>query len=136
MRVDIQRDLDPLVAESLLHHLRVDAVLEGDRCARVAQAVKFDRADTGFLQESRELTLTEVIDLEGISEAIRFLSYVRPFLREHEAVIPVRDAVAHLDLGLVLPVHTKKLHELRGEIESPNLAVFRWTVHCFLATRT
>ena len=61
VRVDTQRDFDPLVTKSALDNLRWDAGLQHQRCARVPQAVNGHWTNFRGFNHRGELSLTKVL---------------------------------------------------------------------------
>ena len=56
----------------------------------MAQAVKLDRTHTGRFDELRILSLSEIVELERVSQHIVLLPKIAPFLRESQLMIVER----------------------------------------------
>ncbi|MDQ3488676.1 MAG: hypothetical protein M3468_13235, partial [Acidobacteriota bacterium] len=87
--VNPERDLDPLMLEPLLHHLRRHIRFEQQRRAGVTQAVERDHANLGSLQETSKLALPEIIRLQREAERVFTPVEVPSLLREHRAKVMV-----------------------------------------------
>jgi hypothetical protein len=67
MGVDIEGDLDPLVAEPLLYNLDRDTGLQQQRGARMPQPMKLDGAQPSHLNETTVFVLPQIIHLQRMA---------------------------------------------------------------------
>jgi hypothetical protein len=104
--INVQRDLDPLMAQALLHHF--------DRYTSPQQQCRIGMPQASRFDQTEILVLPDAIHLERMAQGVAMPLQVLPLLGEYKPMIMIIGPIHKFELRLVCLVLPEQCRSLRG----------------------
>jgi hypothetical protein len=112
--INVQRDLDPLMAQALLHHFDRYTSPQQQCRTGMPQAMKLDRPHASRFDQTEILVLPDAIHLERMAQGVAMPLQVLPLLGEYKPMIMIIGPIHKFELRLVCLVLPEQCRSLRG----------------------